>query len=154
MHIQFPWLVYSKQENGGFCLPCVLLTSSENCGSDPSVFVNSSLTAFTKALEILRKHTEKGYHHAISIPLLTTCCLRWSDAFQQTALLGLSVVPSVMVSLSAKEYTTKLSKLTDMYRDNLPYPDCIISELKCWQLKWQQQLREHGQSTLPGQCTK
>ena len=59
---QFPWLVYSKQENGGFCLPCVIFASSGYRGSDPGVLVNRPLTAFTKALEILRKHTEKGYH--------------------------------------------------------------------------------------------
>ena len=60
--MQFPWLVYSKQENGGFCLPCVLFASSGYRGSDPGVLVNRPLTVFTKALEILRKHTEKGYH--------------------------------------------------------------------------------------------
>ena len=27
--MNFPWLVYSKQENGGFCLPCVLFASYE-----------------------------------------------------------------------------------------------------------------------------
>lgn len=60
--MHFPWLVYSKQENGGFCLPCVLFVSCGYRGSDPGVLVSRPLTAFTKALEILRKHTEKGYH--------------------------------------------------------------------------------------------
>ena len=60
--MQFPWLVYSKQENGGFCLPCVLFASSGYRGSDPGILVNHPLTASAKALEILCKHTEKGYH--------------------------------------------------------------------------------------------
>ena len=60
--MQFPWLVYSKEESGGFCLPCVLFASSGYRGSDPGVLVNRPLTVFTKALEILRKHTEKGYN--------------------------------------------------------------------------------------------
>ena len=47
--VQFPCLVYSKQENGGFCLPCVLFASSGYRGTDPGVLVNRPLTAFTKA---------------------------------------------------------------------------------------------------------
>ena len=60
--IQFPWLAYSKKENGGFCLPCVLFASSGYHGSDPGVLVSRLLTAFAKALELFRKHAHKGYH--------------------------------------------------------------------------------------------
>ena len=60
--VQFPWLAYSKQENGGFCLPCILFASSEYHGSDPGVLVSRPLTAFAKALELFRKHADKGYH--------------------------------------------------------------------------------------------
>ena len=59
---QFPWLAYSKQENGGFCIPCLIFASSGYCGSDPGVLVSRHLTAFTKALELLRKHADKLYH--------------------------------------------------------------------------------------------
>ena len=51
---QFPWLTYSKQENGGFCLPCLIFASSGYRGSDPGVLVSRPLTAFTKASELLR----------------------------------------------------------------------------------------------------
>ena len=57
--IQFPWLAYSKQENGGFCLPCLIFASSGYRGSDPGVLVSRPLTAFMKALELLRKHADK-----------------------------------------------------------------------------------------------
>ena len=57
---QFPWLVYSKLVNGGFCLPCVLSASSGYRGSDPGIFVSCPLTTFVKALELLRKHADKG----------------------------------------------------------------------------------------------
>ena len=59
---QYPWLVYSKRENGGFCLPCVLFSTTGYRGSDPGVLVSRSLTTFNKALEVLRKHTDKSYH--------------------------------------------------------------------------------------------
>lgn len=59
----FPWLVYSKQENGGFCLPCVLFSSTTVYhGSKPGILVSKPLTNFKKAIEILRKHTEKDHH--------------------------------------------------------------------------------------------
>ena len=82
--MNFPWLAYSKQENGGFCLPCVLFAASEYrgsdlgilvvrlpCvlfaaseyhGSDLGILVSRPLTTFTMALELLHKHAEdKGY---------------------------------------------------------------------------------------------
>ena len=60
--LKFPRLAYSKQENGGFCLPCVLFRSSGYHGSDPAVLVSQPLIAFHKALELFHKHAEKGYH--------------------------------------------------------------------------------------------
>ena len=60
--VQYPWLAYSKQENGGFCLPCVLFSTCGYHGSDPGVLVSRPLTTFTKALKLLRKHVDKAYH--------------------------------------------------------------------------------------------
>ena len=59
---RYPWLVYSKNENGGFCLPCVLFSRGGNLRSDPGILVQRPLTNFTKALELLDKHTAKSYH--------------------------------------------------------------------------------------------
>ena len=58
----FPWLVYSKQADGGFCLPCVLFASVGYRGSSPGVLVSRPLTVFKKALETLRKHADKEHH--------------------------------------------------------------------------------------------
>lgn len=60
----FPWLVYSKQANGGFCLPCVLFATDGYNQSTPGVLVHRPLVAFAKALELFRKHAEKDYHKA------------------------------------------------------------------------------------------
>ena len=62
----FPWLVYSKQTDGGFCLPCVLFAPSVYHGSNPGVLVTRPLTNFKKALEMLHKHTDKE-HHKVAI---------------------------------------------------------------------------------------
>ena len=58
----YPWLVYSKQENGGFCLPCSLFAASAYHGSDPGVLVNRPMTKFKKALELIRNHADMGHH--------------------------------------------------------------------------------------------
>ena len=58
----YPWLVYSKQENDGYCLPCALFATSGYHGSSPGVLVSRPLTVFNKALEMLRKHADKDHH--------------------------------------------------------------------------------------------
>ena len=68
------------------------------------------------------------------------------SSHQQTALIGLSIVLSVMVTLSPEECESKVSELSAMY---LPSRGCVDSELHCWQMKWQEHLKEHGQSSLP-----
>ena len=50
------------QQQGGYCLPCVLFATSGYHGSAPGVPVTRPLTAFGKALETLRKHVSKEYH--------------------------------------------------------------------------------------------
>ena len=58
----FPWLMYSKHENGGYCLPCVMFSRNVSLRADPGILVGTALTNFRKALEILRKHVNKDYH--------------------------------------------------------------------------------------------
>ena len=58
----FQWLVYSKQENGGFCLPCVLFATFGYNQSTLGVLVRRPLTAFSKALELFRKHAASNHH--------------------------------------------------------------------------------------------
>ena len=59
--MKYPWLKYSEQENGGYCLPCVLFSRSGILRSDPGILVSGPLVFF-KALELLDKHMEKSYH--------------------------------------------------------------------------------------------
>ena len=58
-----PWLVYSKEANGGYCLPCVLFATSSTSyhGSDPGILVTRPLINFGKALELFGKHQCKEY---------------------------------------------------------------------------------------------
>ena len=62
----FPWLVYSKLANGGFCLSCVLFArpGSGYHGSNPGVLVSRALTNFKKAMDTLKAHAQKSYHKA------------------------------------------------------------------------------------------
>ena len=69
---------------------------------------------------------------------------------QQTALLGLSLVPSVLSLLSLEDCTLKLA---DMYHEDLPARDCTESELHCWWMKWQQEFHDNGESGLPSTPT-
>ena len=62
----FPRLVYSKQTDGGFCLPCILFAPCGYHWSNPGVLVTRPLTNFKKALEMLHNHTDKE-HHKVAI---------------------------------------------------------------------------------------
>ena len=66
------------------------------------------------------------YCHSISIPMLDHLLSEIKTRFtthQKTALLGLCIVPSVMVTLPDEECASKVSQLADMYQDDLPSPD-------------------------------
>ena len=96
------------------------------------------------------------YCRSVSIPLLDHLLSEMESRFsthQQTAFLGLSLIPSIMVSLSLEECTTKILQLADMYQEDLPSRDCIESELHCWWMKWQQETNEHGPASLPSTLT-
>ena len=60
--VKYPWLRYSKKENGGFCLPCVMFSRCRNFHAGPGVLVSTPLTNFKKALEALGKHIGREYH--------------------------------------------------------------------------------------------
>ena len=64
------------------------------------------------------------YNRSISIPVLDHLLSEMMSRFtsnHQTALLGLSIVPSVIVTMSVEELTANANKLTDFYKDNLPF---------------------------------
>ena len=60
--VRYPWLRYSQQANGGFCLPCCLFANSAYQGSSPGILVSRPLTRFATALASFRNHAQKDYH--------------------------------------------------------------------------------------------
>ena len=56
-----------------------------------------------------------------------------------------------MVTLSPEECDSKVSELTDLYWDDLPSTGCVTSDQSytAGRLKWQQHVKEHGQSSFP-----
>ena len=69
----YAWLRYSKSCDGGFCLPCVLFAKRAGFRSAPDLFVRKPLgdidSHFVKALELLRKHDNRGYHKRAIVTL-------------------------------------------------------------------------------------
>ena len=62
----FPWLVYSKAKDGGYCLPCVLFARKpDGRGCTFGVLVERPFTEFRKALGkngVLPCHQENSFH--------------------------------------------------------------------------------------------
>ena len=55
---RFNWLVYSREANGGFCLPCMLFGQATD-NMDVGVLVTRPLTNFRKALDDLKSHDKR-----------------------------------------------------------------------------------------------
>ena len=60
--VRYPWLKYSKQDDGGYCLPCVMFYTSKNFHAQAGVLVSYALTNFKHAIDSLKKHERKDYH--------------------------------------------------------------------------------------------
>ena len=59
---RYKWLVYSKKENGGFCLPCMLFGQGQG-GGDLGILVSRPMVNFTKAHSTtLPVHKQKECH--------------------------------------------------------------------------------------------
>ena len=62
--IEYAWLAYSREKDGGYCVPCVFF-----CKGDEGLgkLMNSPLTRFKDAVETFRQHSKKAYHiHSVS----------------------------------------------------------------------------------------
>ena len=60
---KFPWLVYSVEVNGGFCINCILFGQvTDGSASDLGVLTSRPLVNFTKAMSILSEHSTKATH--------------------------------------------------------------------------------------------
>ena len=54
--------MYSRQENGGYCLPCVLFARSTDVRKGKGVFVEAAFTNFKKVYESCDLHASREYH--------------------------------------------------------------------------------------------
>ena len=59
---KYKWLRYSRQDNGGYCLPCVLFPTSTDARKGKGTFVDTAFTNFKKAYEMCDNHAERHYH--------------------------------------------------------------------------------------------
>ena len=90
------------------------------------------------------------YRRTISIPVLDHLLSELDARFnkhQQTALQGLCLVPSVLITKEMEDISPQVCQL--VYDDDLPHSCSLQSELHCWHLKWKKQELEHGRSSLP-----
>ena len=86
---------------------------------------------------------DKYYKRNISIPLLDHVLAELKFRFsshQRSAMFGLCFVPASMVFLKQEEAMQKLEPVISLYKDDLPYPETVWSELHCWFVKWHKEL--------------
>lgn len=81
------------------------------------------------------------YRRVISIPLLDDLISELESCFsshKQTALQGLYLVPTALVTKSFKEVETKIRQLGEMFLSDLPLVSSLESKPYCWYLKWKE----------------
>ena len=61
---RYNWLVYSRKENAGYCLPCILFARSVDTRKDKGAFVEAAFTNFNKVREVCDYHSDREYHKA------------------------------------------------------------------------------------------
>ena len=74
---------------------------------------------------------------------------RWFSTHQQTAVTGLYLGPSILVTKTLVEATRTLAKLGGMYSNDLPNPSSLQREIHTWYHKWGQEKQYHGEQSLP-----
>ena len=96
---------------------------------------------------------DEYYKRNLTIPLLDHVLIKIKSRFsihQQSATYGLCFVPATMVLMEQAKVLQKLTSVVDLYKADLPYPESVWSELHCWYVKWQTELRSTSTSnSLP-----
>ena len=93
----------------------------------------------THRLNIPSQTPKEYYRRNITIPLVDHILSELASRFskhQQTAVTGLMLIPSVLVTKTLAEVQSQLAQLRDMYSDDLPSPSSFKSEVHTWYLKW------------------
>lgn len=70
-------------------------------------------------------------------------------AVQKSALQGLCLVPSVLVSMPQEDVQDKVMKFAQVYKTDLASLGSVKSEVHCWYTKWRRQRDVDGQDSLP-----
>ena len=55
---RYPWLVYSEEFDGGFCLPCIFFATRENLGT----LIKAPFNRWTKVSKVCGEHEKHHYH--------------------------------------------------------------------------------------------
>ena len=91
------------------------------------------------------------YRRTATIPILDhlisgiECCF---SSHQKTALLGLHLIPSILITSRLQDVVEKLAPLEEMYANNLVDGN-FSTELHQWYMKWESMKNEHGSDALP-----
>ena len=59
---RYKWLAYSRKQNGGYCIPCVLFARGSYAQKGKGAFVETAFVNFKKAYEVCSAHAERKYH--------------------------------------------------------------------------------------------
>ena len=92
------------------------------------------------------------YRRCISVPLVDHLLAELETRFSphhRVALLGLCLIPSALVTLPDPDVKNHLAKLVDLYEDDLASPESVSHQMVSWEIKWQQQMEQHGKACLP-----
>ena len=92
------------------------------------------------------------YKRTITIPILDhllTELERWFSTLQKTALQGLYLVPSVLVTEDLEKVTTVVTEVGEQYTVDLPNASSLGSEVHNWHTKWKMEEKNNGKSSLP-----
>ena len=111
----YPWLAYSREKNGGYCILCLIFG---NGYSDPGVLVQSPLTQFSKALELLRKHSAKEYHQIAIVS--SEAFLRVANNEQPSIQQHVNKVRADQISSNRKILESIIKTIILCGRQNLP----------------------------------
>ena len=58
----YRWLVYSKSQDGGYCLPCVLFSPGSQTAGNRGVLVRTPFKCWTKVSDVCCGHEQLKYH--------------------------------------------------------------------------------------------
>ena len=137
--VNYPWLTYSKSENGGYYACCMAFASSIRTGGKFGARVESPLTKFKNALETLAGISFKNRaSYAKMVVFLESASKSRSVVAQlntntKVATLGLCLVPSTICKKD--DWQTYVNNLASLYQGDLPAPLSLQTELHCWKHK-------------------